>query len=449
LAQKCYNQLEDGGTQYFIEVINSMKQPEFSNFSEEPSSNFAEESLQELAIRKKGYGEKIETGKSQEIPPGQPYPPFNDEAFLVYQDDLRKKAAKSKKGLMHVTQEQAIKDNEDFDKRRGQEFQENQKKLEVVKEAMDIKLDLLKQGKIEEAQKIKIVLLLLGGGLKVSQSMAQTEALTEMGYRPVFDGIYGISTGTMAAGAFAGSPEQAKKIAALFFGKQLSPEFINWGRPSRIVNINYVRRLIEKGGEGAYDLKGIQENPARLFFQLTDVATGKAVALDMQGHINKGKDPAEIAEMSMSLPGFSGKSPTLDGRKVTDGGLVPIPIDEIKKLFDPTHILILPQYPYKESSTGLIDKAGKALVLAVSKRLPIFGKGLLAKGVAKLNQEQEAARAYIQNSEIPIAFLYPPEAGLTTLNKKANAKRAMHQTAEDTFRVFGHLELVKDYRLGT
>jgi hypothetical protein len=494
----------------FPEEEKRVNAPE-ADFPQDPpkdGTKFTEESWRKYNIEENQYEKNKKTAKlGKKVSPG-----FNDAAFVANQAYFKRKAKEQKRDLVDVAEDEARKDNEEFDlKKRSREFNENKEKLEVVKQAMDKKRDLILEGKrkldqakemqegsekqrlseegqrmIEEASEKRIVLILPGGGLKVSHTFAQTDALMDMGYGPiqideahsvpVINDIYGISTGSMAAGAFMGGARHSKELGNMFFTQHLDSRFINFSA-SRVlghilrgetpmVNIGFVEDLLKQdgniAGSVAFDKQAILDYPGELWFQIARAEdekdqngkvihkAGTAILVNMKEWIKDGGDPARIAKMSMQVPFFAGKNETYKAVgadkeiQVTDGDVALPQMDEIIKNSKPDYVVVMPQVAFKESSTTLGTKI-KEKLYHLTPVGDIKKRGFLVKGLVKTGAYENLAKKFSNESGIPTAISYAPESDADTLNKDADPIRMRYNTYRDMCIAWGRPDLVEEY----
>jgi predicted patatin/cPLA2 family phospholipase len=90
----------------------------------------------------------------------------------------------------------------------------------------------------------KITLVLFGGAMVGVRGAGMLVALEELGLTESFDEVYGMSSGFINGSYFVSG--QAKECASIYYEELTGNRFINWFRFWRIVEIDYLLRVIDK-----------------------------------------------------------------------------------------------------------------------------------------------------------------------------------------------------------
>lgn len=246
---------------------------------------------------------------------------------------------------------EALRDNEDFDRRQHEEFEKWQEDLRIVVDNIKKKRELLDHPDSPENQEAEIrpLLLILGGGMKGPYSAGQVVGLNESGIpADTFDNIVGISAGAGAAAYYAAGPEQTKKRASLFYEECATRDFIDiWRGLGKVMNVKKLTMRYMGEGEKELDEDVVQSCRANLYFGVTKVPEGDdepdAEFIDAKT-AQPGLRPAMRA--SMSVPLVAGEIPLVNDVEYVDGAFDPLPVQKIIEKFNPTDILVLPNTPF-------------------------------------------------------------------------------------------------------
>lgn len=349
--------------------------------------------------------------------------------------------------------EEADRDNADFEKRKHAEFEMWQADLRVV-------IDNFK-AKLENPEKKSVsAIYMKGGGMKSAYTGGQVWALNQMGITSdKIDYIFGSSSGSVVAAAYAGGPEETKKGLNLLTGPLSSKDFINPNfrqlLKGNVINLGMAEQLMSEG-EYALDQDKIRSTKGKLYFSVTEPATGKETPavrfLDMKDSDENPSIPNRIRS-SMTIPGLTGEIPTIDGQEYYDGDFNQLPIEEVIDQIKRTlpegqedteiNILILPQTPFElmdniepsqtEYNLASLTTAAHWAMIGKSASLTQTQKLLLAR--AELRKDLEDIQ---KTRHVNIGIMWPPNDDLGTLNIDSdNARASIISSARDTVKQFG------------
>jgi|GEM_PF-1743337 len=349
--------------------------------------------------------------------------------------------------------EEADRDNEDFDKRQHEEFEAWQSDLGVVIENF--------KSKIENPEKKSVnVVYMKGGGMKSAYTGGQVWALNQMGLTSdKVDYIFGSSSGSVVAAAYAGGQEETNKGLRLLTEPLSSPDFINpnikqlWKQ--NVINLELAEQLMSEG-DYALDEDKIRGYKGKLYFNVTEPAVDHQTPvvrfLDMKDTDKNPSIPNRIRS-SMTIPGLTGEIPKIDGEELYDGDFNQLPIEEVIDQVKSTlpegmedaeiNILVLPQTPFElmenieptqtEYNLASLTTAAHKAMIGSNASLKQTEKLLLAR------QELRKDLKDIQETEhVNIGILWPPNDDLGTLNTDSEAAQAsILSSARDTIKQFG------------
>lgn len=329
--------------------------------------------------------------------------------------------------------EEAIRDNIEFEKRKSLEFKAWEKNLAPVIERLLEKRDLSSQ----EGEKIKTLLLVLGGGMKGSYSAGQMIGLNKMGLGNVFDSVVGISAGAGMSAYFSAGEEQTLTGASLFYEECSKKEFIDFERIHRIMDVDVVANAM-RSGKKSLDQEAILNSPRDFFVVVTNINTLQPELINVKTAV---PDMISAVNASMAIPLVYRKEIELNGGQYIDGGLDPLPIEKIIEKFHPTDILILPNMPFERMDsfeTNFGEFLVSDLMQGVSKVIPGESFEKTTEKIFQMNQKMRKSLEFIQGQQkVNIGVLWPQESGLGTFTVNSETvKTAMLESARDTIKAF-------------
>ncbi len=168
----------------------------------------------------------------------------------------------------------------------------------------------------------KTALVLQGGGMRGVFGAGVCCALDELGYSEGFDEVYGVSAGALNGAYFISGA--GAYGATIYYQDINNKNFINFFRLKKIVDIDFLMRVIEK--VKPLNIEKFVSSSTVLNILLTEVGTGKTVLFNNKSKIT---DILSILKATAAIP-FAYDIPVkIQGASYLDGGVsCPIPITE-------------------------------------------------------------------------------------------------------------------------
>lgn len=359
---------------------------------------------------------------------------FNERGILQKIIDWRRGIGwKAEMQPIDFAHEEAIRDNADFERRKTEEFQAWEKNLKPVIE------HLLKQRDLSaaEGKRFKIVLLILGGGMKGPYSAGQALGLHEMGLGKVFDVVVGISAGAGTAAYFSAGEEQARIGTSLFYEECTTKNFIDFRRWKKIMDVDFIVHSMRRG-EKALDQKAIMDSPQELYVGVTKAETFESELINVK---TAKPDMISPFHASMAAPIAYREAVEVNDGKYIDGAFDPMPVEKVIEKFHPTDILILPNTPFDRMDAFEV-KPGEYIVSelleGVSRVVPVASLGTVEKFLRIKGQIRKSLEFIQKKQGVNIGILWPRDSGLTnvTINPE-RIQAAVLESARGVIKTFG------------
>jgi predicted patatin/cPLA2 family phospholipase len=187
---------------------------------------------------------------------------------------------------------------------------------------------------------IKTALVVQGGGMRGTYSMAALMALEECGLGGAFDHVLGSSAGAINGAYLLG--EQAALAVTVYLDDLSNNKFVNFFRLSKIVDIDYLVDDILKGKK-ALDIPKVRRSLSLLHIFVTDAETGQEVDItNRDEHL----DLMEAIRATSALPLLYNRKIRVGLRSYIDGGLVDsLPIQKAIDLGCTDIVVVLTRLP--------------------------------------------------------------------------------------------------------
>jgi predicted patatin/cPLA2 family phospholipase len=163
----------------------------------------------------------------------------------------------------------------------------------------------------------RLALAIEGGSMRSVVAAGMTLALEELGYRDVFDDVYGSSAGSIIGAYFITG--QASLSPAIYYEDMCSKKFVNLARiltRQPIMSLDFLFEVLEH--EKPLDWDGVVRSPIRLHPLATSV--DKQAVVDFAGFDNANDLRAALRAAS-TLPVIAGPPFEVRGSRFLDGGL--------------------------------------------------------------------------------------------------------------------------------
>ncbi|MBR0557484.1 patatin-like phospholipase family protein [Ciceribacter sp. L1K23] len=195
-----------------------------------------------------------------------------------------------------------------------------------------------------------VALVIEGGGMRAVTAGGMVSALEDMGLTRYFDSVHGSSAGAATGAYFLAG--QASFGTSLYYEDINNKDFINVAnlfRRRAIMDTAYLvdGAMVEKK---PLDFQSLVSARAKLYIATTDIdAATPYIVSDFKDY----QHYRSIMKASISMPLIAGSAPTVDGRRLLDGGLLQqIAIDSAISA-GATHILALLTRTEKELERAL------------------------------------------------------------------------------------------------
>jgi len=381
---------------------------------------------------------------------------FNRNKNLEKFDPTRLPTAKEMREMAQTPDDfefaSALRDNEAFDKTRQKEFVDGERR--VILEKLDAEYELWQEklkpviGNIKEAVKNpesgkRIMLVILGGGLKGPYSAAQVLGLHAAGVPPeTFTDIIGISTGAPVASYYMAGPEQTAIGTSIYYEECTTKEFINLPRFWKVMDVARLTMDWMAKGPKKLDQEAVRNCGANLWYGVTRAI--KRGEQPKEEFINaKEAKPGMLQAMraSASVPLVAGAVPPVNGIAYNDGAFDPLAIEEMINQFHPDTILILPNTPFDRLDTFQLSKTER-YIGELANGLGAAGSLVSLAQLEKFMQIKEQMRKSIETiqkeNNVNIGFLWPSDTGLDALKQNPlDMKEAVYRGVRDTVDAFG------------
>lgn len=171
----------------------------------------------------------------------------------------------------------------------------------------------------ERQKKIKLGLIIDGGGMRSIISGGTLVALHELGFSAAFDRIYGSSAGALAGAYFLSG--QSPYGISIFYENLSGNKFINYKRGLPFFDIDYLMHVVEH--KKSLDTESIKKSDTELVMCASEIGTG-----ELRFFSSKEDIPLMSAiKASCALPLYYDKPVEIEGKKYMDAataGLTPV-----------------------------------------------------------------------------------------------------------------------------
>lgn len=203
-----------------------------------------------------------------------------------------------------------------------------------VLENIVTKVQLLRSGNIQNAKKIRTVVVLPGGGQRGVLQTGAALAFEKLNLTDGIDAIVGVSSGAGVAIYWLGG--EAATGARIAVDDLIKNHFVSYMHPWRIMNIEVLERILRS--IRPVNLDHFRRQRTKLLIGVTDYNTGKEKYID----VKKMKDPIDAIIASVSIPVFAKNLVTIEKHVYIDGGPgSPLPISYAFEKFKATDVLVI------------------------------------------------------------------------------------------------------------
>lgn len=158
-------------------------------------------------------------------------------------------------------------------------------------------------------------LVVQGGGMRGTYSMAALMALEECGLTGAFDHVVASSAGAINGAYFLA--HQAKRAVTVYLDDISNRQFVNIFRLRRIVDIDYLVDGVLKRHK-SLDVERVRNSHTVLHVIMTDYLTGQSAEITNK---DEGLDFMEAMRATAALPVLYNKIVSVKGRGYVDGGV--------------------------------------------------------------------------------------------------------------------------------
>jgi predicted patatin/cPLA2 family phospholipase len=290
-----------------------------------------------------------------------------------------------------------------------------------------LKKKLLESGDLSH-EKIRTVLLVLGGAMQGANGAGAANALCALGLSQVFDVVVGVSTGAGIGAYFLAGKEQTALGSSIYYEECTLPDFINFYRRKCIANIDFVETIL-RSGKKKIAVDKIMNSRSMFYVGATRTKDGKGEFINVKTAI---PDPISAIKASMAMPGFYGKSVRVNGKLYEDGSPgLPFPVREVVDKFSPTHLLVISNDNLECTYARVVGE--KLFARIMLKRQPRMAR-TMEEHSGKL---MESIGYFAKLDGVKRAILFPGlELNIFTQDRR-RLKRAIVATARKTLRAFG------------
>lgn len=334
----------------------------------------------------------------------------------------------------YVEQEYVARKSADIERRKDPEFREWQMVLKPVIDAFKAKRD----DPEGEGEKHKVVVLILGGGMRGPYSAGQVIGLNEMGLTAdKADAVVGISAGAGTGSYYMTGHEGTRRGASIFYDECDTPAFLDVSRATHMLDATIVGDAM-RGEEKYLDQKAIRDSKTEFYSVVSRRESQEAELIDVK---NAKPDMVAPIEASMNVPLLRAPGIKVNENSLSieyiDGGFDPLPLQQLIDKFKPTDgrdlsFLVLPNAPFARIET-FSESTGPA------KYLPRAGSpGTLKKFYQVTRDLRRLLESFKKEQNVNIGILWPPDRGLHTLDTDAGMiELAENDAARDTIKQFG------------
>jgi predicted patatin/cPLA2 family phospholipase len=330
----------------------------------------------------------------------------------------------------HVLDE-TLRISEDLEKRNDAEFAEWKKSLDVVVGALKRHKEAKESGKTLEGEEMRPLLLIIGAGMRAPYGLGQAIGLESMGFgADTFDNVVGISAGACIASYYVAG--DIEKGASMFWNKLSNKEFINMSRihQGNVVDVSMAARDMMEDGPDRVNQDTIRNAKTGLYFGVTKQARDGEDFTEEFLDAKKIPDMMAGIEATMTIPVISDpsrKGVEIEGENYYDGAFVPLPIDDVIKKFNPTHVLVLPNIPFDRLET-FEASGGETFVGLLAGLAGGLTSVAALKQIERMLTNKERMREHlerIQNIDgVHVGIAWPPDCALGSLGINRDAMQA-------------------------
>lgn len=331
----------------------------------------------------------------------------------------------------YVMQEQAERENLDFDRRLEEERREWDERLKLVIEALRAKRD----DPEGEGKKRRVLIYGLGGGMRGPYGAGQVAALNEMGFTAEIldenDALVGSSAGFDDLIYYADGLEQTYKGASIYYEECTTKEFLDMTNAKQVMNIHVVGQAMRKG-EKKLDTEHLHNLKVQIHAVVNQVDGADAELVDVK---TATPDMISAAEASMNVRLLKAPGIEVNGKHMEDGSFGSFPIQKLIDKFQPTDILVLPNIPFRKITE-------LAVANPLLDRVKNEGTIGLIKKFLKIESElRKMLEEFKEHQGVNIGIMWPPDRGLDTIDADADLiKTAVVDTVRDTIKQFGEIQ---------
>jgi predicted patatin/cPLA2 family phospholipase len=282
---------------------------------------------------------------------------------------------------------------------------------------------------------LKLLLLVLGGGMRGPYSAGQGLALQKMGFRKSFNTVVGISAGAGIAAYFVAGEEQGLKGTSIFY-EEATNDLISY-RPKRLLtqllNSDVITDAMREGPK-KLDQQAILDSPTDLYVAVTRQENKQAELINVKVP-KQNRIEINAIGASMDVPLIRGKGKEVNGVRYIDGGFDPLPLKEIIDKFHPTDILVLPNVPFDKLETF---KASSGMEWIAENLTESGSPGAIKKFLKITEALRGLLEEFKEENDVNIGILWPPDGSLeSTTTEPQKIKASIYQSARDAFGQFG------------
>src|SRR3989338_4754452 len=385
-------------------------------------------------------------------------PESGTEAFAFHRERFKKIAIERNKKLSSILRteewiekdaahQEALRDDIDFEKRKGKELKAWERDTKVVIDHFRVKRD----DPEGEGKKYKTLILALAGGKKVTYCAGQLTALHYMGYTDAIDGVAGISGAVAPIYYFVTGKEKGRKGTAILADEASRKDFFDPHRFNQVMDIKQVSAPIQSGPK-ALDTQAVLNSPTSVYVAVSRDGAQKVEWKDAKTATHAGQpDMISLLEASGNIPFFKGKGIEVNGTEYFDGGFGQIDLQELLSKFPgTTDVLILPNAPFDELENLGPTFLGKSFI----KSLPKRGMPGMARKFLQMSEELRKLFTIAgdinkdPNKKVNFGILFQHATGITSTTMKSDLVEAtLYESAHGTFEAFGEKDEIHDVKL--